>query len=224
MKNILWLPLDLPPVPKEITLENIESLYNYIPNFSSNEQAELAKNKQFYKYAWNSYRLREIEEKEASWESQNSEELWRWTAESRLTCPKLIQYIEDHLPLKKIRAASIMSSRGTVPAHFDMSPNLPHESKNIYIDNEPSMYRLLLDGIIKENSFYVASPSKKSYINLPTDSPGWVMGSFSCTHGNDEEVPYQKIILYIIGEVDIDRHQTLVNKSYEKYKEYAILI
>ena len=30
--KILWIPLDLPPIEKEITLDNINNFYNFVPN------------------------------------------------------------------------------------------------------------------------------------------------------------------------------------------------
>jgi hypothetical protein len=224
INNILWIPLDLPQVPRELTLENIESFYTHIPTFTPDEQKQLARNKQYYKYAWNSYRIREIDQQAAGWENQHKEESWRWTASAKANCPGLINYIENFLPLTKIRGASVMSSKGTIPAHYDLSPTLPDEEKQPYINNDPCMYRLLLDGNIHQDSFFVRRDDKKYYVNMPSDAPGWAMGSFSCLHGNDEETPYQKIILYIIGEIDVDRHRELISKSYERYKEYAVLI
>ena len=49
MKNILWVPLDLPPIKKEVTLENIGALFDYVPNASSEERMVLSEQRQHYK-------------------------------------------------------------------------------------------------------------------------------------------------------------------------------
>lgn len=224
MKNILWTPLDLPPLPKEITLDNITSLFNYIPNASEEQRKEFAEKRQHYLYAWNSYRLRAVSGNgEQSWTVQNSNNDWQWTADAREQCPKLIEYIETYLPFKKIKAASIMSSTGVVPSHYDMSVNATDEEKRNYIFHEPSLYRLLIDGGIHSNSFYVESQTvPKTFCNLPVDSPGWAMGCYTCLHGNDESTPHQKILLYIMGDLDTEKHTSLITRSVEKYKNYII--
>lgn len=223
INDILYLPIDIPPIPREITLENVINFYNNVPRYSKEEKEELARNKQFYKYVWNSYRLREIAGSSAKWENQYEQEQWQWTDNAKENCPLLIEYIDTYLPFKNLQAASIMSATGIVPPHYDMSPSMPEDIKQSFIANDPTMYRILIDGTIKENTFYVARKNFKEYIRVPKDAYGWVMGSFSCVHGNDEDLSHQKIILYLIGEVDSERHISLINRSMEKYKDYAIL-
>ena len=224
MKNILWVPLDLPLPPKEITLENIKQFFDYIPNASTTEREQYSQQKQHYKYAWNTFRLRAVSTVQGSWETQNDTSEWEWTAGALAHCPGLVDYINTYLPFKKIKAASIMSSTGVVPLHLDMHIDAPLSEKQNYLDNEPSVYRLLIDGEMHTNSFYVASPTVgKIYTTLPETSPGWAMGCYSCGHGNDEETPHQKILLYIMGDLDPIRHKELVERSLVKYKEYAVL-
>lgn len=224
MRKIIWTPLDLPPIPKEVTMENIKDLFNYIPNATEEQRKEFAEKRQHYLYAWNSYRLRVPNNVgEQSWTVQNNNTEWKWTNDAKENCPELINYIETYLPFKKIKAASIMSSTGVVPEHFDMSPSASVEEKENYILNEPSLYRLVIDGEIHQNSFYVVNKTTpQTFCNMPTDSPGWAMGCYSCLHGNVEATPHQKILLYIMGDLDPDKHKSLIERSVEKYKDYVI--
>jgi len=97
------------------------------------------------------------------------------------------------------------------------------EEKKNYLDHEPSIYRLLIDGNIHSNSFYVATMSAgKKYIKMPNDSPGWAMGCYSCAHGNDEKISNQKLLVYLMGDLDTEKHNDLIESSYAKYKDFAI--
>lgn len=222
-KKLWWVPLDLPPIEKEITLDNIHLFYNYVPNVTDAERIQYAKQKQHYKYAWNTFRLRESTNDSLGWESQNLNEEWQWTNAAKLSCPKLITYIDKHLPFKQLKAVSIMSSNGEVPAHLDMPLSASNEEKKNYLDHEPSIYRLLIDGNIHNNSFYVATMSAgKKYIKMPIDSPGWAMGCYSCAHGNDEKISNQKLLVYLMGDLDTEKHNALIESSYVKYKDFAI--
>ena len=49
------------------------------------------------------------------------------------------------------------------------------------------------------------------------------MGSYSCAHGNDEADANQKLLLYVMGDLDLDRHRDLVERSAKIYKEYAVI-
>lgn len=222
-KKIAWIPLDLPMLDSEITLENIGNFYNYVPNVSEEERKKYTLQKQHYKYAWNTFRLRKPASSNPDWTNQNSDEEWQWNEDALTVCPKLVSYITENLPFKKLKAVSIMSSNGIVPAHLDMYESASLTEKRNYIENEPSIYRLIVDGAIHKNSFYVVSPSLgKRYVTLPEDSPGWAMGAYSCAHGNDEPIPHQKLVAYIMGDLDKEKHFNLIERSYLKYKEFAI--
>ena len=224
MKNILWVPLDLPPIKKEVTLENIGALFDYVPNASPEERIVLSKQRQHYKYAWNTFRLRYPSSTRTDWEGQNLDDCWDWTDGAQKHCPNLVEYIVTQLPFKKLKAVSIMSSTGVVPLHLDMPLNATDSEKKNYVENEPSVYRLLIDGDMHKDSFYVASKSVgKRYVSLPASSPGWAMGCYSCGHGNDETVPHQKLLVYLMGDLDQNRHAELLNRSILKYKDFAIL-
>jgi hypothetical protein len=223
-KKLLWVPLDLPPIEKEITLANIQNFYNYVPTVTEDERTQYAKQKQHYKYAWNTFRLRSAAQDSVSWENQNLTKEWSWTEDAITHCPKLVSYIDKYLPFKQLKAASIMSSNGSVPAHLDMPLTAAYDEKKNYLEHEPSVYRLLIDGSIHDNSFYVATVSAgKKYITMPLESPGWAMGCYSCAHGNDEKVPNQKLLVYLMGDLDTEKHNALIEASYNKYKDLAIV-
>ena len=49
------------------------------------------------------------------------------------------------------------------------------------------------------------------------------MGTYSCAHGNDQSLSGQKLLLYVMGDLDTERHLDLIGRSYDKFKEYAIV-
>ena len=184
MNNVNWVPLDLPPIPKEITLENISQLFDFIPNVSTEERKLLAEQRQFYKYAWNSFRLRYPTDQKTGWAGQNLDVEWSWTESAKTNCPLLISYIETYLPFKKIKAASVMSSTGSVPLHLDMSLNASEEEKinyKLYQCKEEAKKRIATTdwavlpdvGLANVAAFETYRAALRELIKNPVAEPTW---------------------------------------------------
>lgn len=225
LNDILWVPLDLPPVPKDLTLENIKSLYTYQPRLTEEQREDLMKKKEHHQYAWDCFHMRlPTTEVLRPYYNQVSDIEWEWADKAKSRCPGIISYIEKELPFKNIKYVTAISSIGSVPLHLDLKEDIPQEEKDFYKSNDPCFYRFVLDGTINENSFYVYTKTLgKIYCKFPKGAPGWVMGSYSCAHGNDEEIPFQKLLMYVMGDLDIEKHQSLIERSYNKYRDYAIV-
>lgn len=226
MNEILWTPLDLPPIPKELTLEKFHShTATWKPNVSQEEREILQEQRKHNEYAWNSFRLHVPKDHaDRPYDNQVKNVEWQWTEHAISICPELIKYIEQHLPFSTFKYITALSSNGTVPLHIDLTSDIDPFTKSYYKQNDPCFYRLLLDGKMNENSFYVYTKTLgKVYCTLPHSSPGWAMGSYSCAHGNDESIPHQKLLLYVMGDLDIDRHVSLIERSVQVYKKYAVI-
>lgn len=225
MNNILWTPLDLPLPPKELTLDRIKDYYTFVPQVSEEQRLELEQQKKHHLYAWNSFRIHVPNDNvENPYETQIENFDWHWTSEAQTLCPRLIDYIKLNLPFRRFKYITAISSNGSVPMHLDLRADVDQEEKNYYRDNDPCFYRLLLDGSLHKDSFYVYTNTLgKIYCTLPESSPGWAMGSYSCAHGNDEADANQKLLLYVMGDLDLDRHRDLVERSAKIYKEYAVI-
>jgi hypothetical protein len=223
LNDILYVPLDLPKVPHELSLENI--VYTFVPTADQNQIQELKSERKHHLYAWNSFIIRSpVNYSYESYSSQLDDIDWKYTDEAISTCPNLIEYIEKNLPYKKLNFIAAISSRGEVPMHFDHTENISASEKEFYKTNDPCYYRILLDGTINDNSFYVYTKRLgKKYCRLPKDSPGWAMGSYNCAHGNDESLSGQKLLLYVMGELDIKKHQGLLHRSLIKFKDFSII-
>lgn len=228
LKKILYCPLDLPPIPKEITMDNISELYDYSPPTDQNTIDEWNKRGLYSLTAWKVIKLRTKPEDEAQvksrWFAQNEPGNWEWTAKAKMYTPGLIKWIEDNLPFKDIRYCTALSSVGTIKAHSDIPFNAPPEITDYHKGLEPSLYRLVLAGDLIENGFYVSSDNTpKTYTRLPEDSPGWTMSATRGLHGNDDHVSNHKVLCYAMGELDTDKHYDLIERSYLKYKEFAVV-
>ena len=221
--KILYVPLDLPIIPKDLLLENIS--YTFVPENNFVKTEELKLKRKHHLYVWNSFRLRIPENSvDQPYETQMDDIEWAWSYDALLRCPNLIKYIETYLPFKKLKYIAAISSRGEVPMHFDHKENISEEERQFYKQSDPCYYRILLDGTINDDTFYVYTKTLgKKYCKLPDNSPGWAMGSYSCAHGNDESLSGQKLLLYVMGDIDIEKHQELIGRSYDKFKEYAIV-
>ena len=228
LKKIIYCPLDLTPLPKELTLSKLENLWDHIPP-TDPEIISTWNNQGLYGLtAWKSFKLRTKPEDKSKiksrWFVQNEPGDWTWTEKSQTHAPTLLKWFEQNLPFKDIRYCAALSSVGTIKSHSDIPWNAPEKLINYHKQNEPSLYRFVIDGDLIENGFYVSSNlTPKTYTKLPKDSPGWIMGATSCLHGNDDTVSNHKVLCYAMGELDRDRHYELIERSYVKYKDFAIL-
>lgn len=228
INNILYCPLDLPPLPSSFTKENISQYYDFLP-VTDPEEIRKISSRPGYKsaLAWKIVFLRKLQNlprNTSTWLTQFNDGDWQWTPVIKNNFPELIDWIETHLPFKTIKYSIALSSIGPVFEHSDMSNLTPQQFRDIAKLQDPSFYRLHLDGPLIENGFYVKNDTiGKQYTKQPESSPAWVMSSSYCTHGNDDKISENKILAYVMGDLDYDRHKKLVLQSYEKYRDYAIL-
>lgn len=211
--------------PRELTLEKLKDHYTFVPDISEEQRLELEQKRKHHLYVWNSFRIHVPNDHIGNpYETQVEDFAWHWTKEAKTLCPQLIDYIKLNLPFQRLKYITAISSNGSVPMHLDLRNDIDQEEKNYYRDNDPCFYRLLLDGALHKDSFYVYTNTLgKIYCTLPESSPGWAMGSYSCAHGNDEDDANQKLLLYVMGDLDLDRHRDLVERSAKIYKEFAVI-
>ena len=228
LKKIIYCPLDLPPLPKELTMENIQALYDHNPPTDPNTVKAWNEQGLYSLTAWKVLKLRTKPEDKSvvksRWFVQNEPGDWSWTDKALTHTPGLVKWIEDNLPYKDIRYCAALSSVGTIKAHSDIPFNASQELIDYHKQLEPSLYRIAIAGDIVDNGFYVSSESTaKTYTHLPKDAPGWTMGATSCLHGNDDDISNHKVLCYAMGELDKDKHYELIERSYLKYKDFAVV-
>jgi len=224
MNKILYTPLDLPPIPKEITIDIIKNLYHYIPVQANVDR--LRKEKRFWMSEWKILKLRvnsEIGTNQPHFRGQYSSGKYEWTKEAIEFMPSTIKWIEEFLPFKELKYIAALVSNGSVVSHTDVSHWTPPELVDKISKEDPSMYRFLLDGNIDRNSFFVENDKVgKIYTSLPNNSPGWAMSATACYHGNDQVESDKKLLLYVMGDLDVQKHTELIRRSVTKFRDYVI--
>jgi len=143
----------------------------------------------------------------------------QWTQYALETYPEFIKWFE-YLPYKSIRNVKFNFQMEEVKPHIDFTqPNLKPDLYQNNTDNEPCGYRILIAGR-RKNSLYVMNNGNKIYCNMPDDTDVYVLGHTSTLHGVEDEIGRQTIFVHI--EIDKDKHNDILMRSLEKYKQYAI--
>ncbi len=129
--------------------------------------------------------------------------------------------ILDQLPLDRVTFLAYKTQIKPVGQHVDVHANMRFEAgeiENIRL-NEPAGYRIVLSG----------SPDKL----LVHNGQAWVtaeLPSVPCcylihsTEGQHQVLDdHDRTLIYIRGFLNPERHQALVQRSLEKYSQYAVL-
>jgi hypothetical protein len=196
--DIAFLPIALPKIPNKKSI---------VANFDKE-----------FKYGWwDAIRLFEP--------TVNFEPTDRWSKDATEKFPELKQWMIDYIPFTDYIHSKIMKSKDLVLPHVDyQDPNRRPDVYKHLNENEPSSYRLVIFGK-RENSVYlcknVDSPvENRIYPVLPDDTDVYAMPYTDQVHGVDFES--DRIIVITNGYLDIERHQSLLKTSLEKYKDYLI--
>jgi hypothetical protein len=130
--------------------------------------------------------------------------------------------ITDQLPFTKITALTHKIQTEPVPAHIDVYSSMafePGEGENI-LANEPAGYRFVVYG--KTDSLELFTGKEWVTAHVPSVPCCYLINSTTGRH----RVKYDenREIIYVRGILDPERHQALIQKSMEKYKEFSISV
>lgn len=131
------------------------------------------------------------------------------------TFPELANCIKQ-LPFKQLTVSGMLYQMGEIPTHRDaVDPHYP---------TEPRRYTIYLTNP-EHNTFYVSKDetSEKVLINVDPNYSCFVFNNTDVWHGalkNDRP----KIILTTAGIIDNEKHQDLLARSLEKFKNQAIYL
>jgi hypothetical protein len=130
------------------------------------------------------------------------------------------EQILNQLPFKKITRLFHKIQTRSVESHLDCHSDMIYEDgeyehlKNI----EPGGYRIVLKG--NTDVLWVNDNKQWLQVKLPSVPCCYVLNSTACYHKLDVDPGRETI--YMRGYVDEAKHQELLNRSFEKYKEYAV--
>lgn len=153
--------------------------------------------------------------------NENPYHVTDFTDECKKNYPDLVNWF-NLFPYKTIRNIKFNHQLSAVIPHIDftkpeLDPDL-HQNNRI---NEPCGYRVFLRGTRKEK-LYVVHNGEKIYCNIPQDTDVYVLGHTSTLHGVDDD--YNRWTFFTHFEIDQIKHKNLLDRSLQKYKEYAIIV
>lgn len=155
---------------------------------------------------------------------------WAWTKLSQDFFPDLIEWIETHLPFKKITDVPMVRNGNHLHAHLDQAyPAISNEQRQnwekIHSPHEPVHYRIVFDGKIENSTFVTTEYSTncpKNYLRMPPDSNSFTLGATNCYHG--ASTGDAKTLVAVFGFLDLEKHDELILRSLKKYQDYAVKV
>ena len=128
--------------------------------------------------------------------------------------PELIKLLYE-LPYKQILGAGIsLHTNYLAPHDDDVDPNFP---------TSPERYNVLLSPHYGQDSFFICK-EKTGHRDYPTilkDYPVYAFNNKDIYHGADTVLD-QRVIMICSGIIDEDKHQALISRSADKFKEHVI--
>jgi hypothetical protein len=135
--------------------------------------------------------------------------------------PELVDWF-SLFPYRSIRNIKLNEQVKEVKPHIDFTkPQLDFELYENNQNNEPCGYRVLLKGS-RKNALYVIKDNNKVYCNMPEETDVYVLGHTSTMHGVEEDS--ERLTFFIHLEIDAVKHEEILQRSLNKYKQYAIFM
>jgi hypothetical protein len=128
--------------------------------------------------------------------------------------PELIEILHS-LPYKQIIGAALSLHTTDLPPHNDdVDVNLP---------TSPERYNVLLTPHYGQDSFFLCKEidGDRTYPTILKDYPIYAFSNRNAYHGADTVLD-DRVIMICSGVIDEDKHQALINRSADKFKEHVI--
>jgi hypothetical protein len=128
--------------------------------------------------------------------------------------------ILNQLPFTYISVLTYKIQQSVVNSHVDVYPSMNFKDGELehIRAHEPAGYRFVLNG--KANSVEVFNGQEWVTAYTPTMPCCYLINSTIAKHRVKED--NGRTIIYVRGILDSDKHQSLITRSYKKYKDYAI--
>jgi hypothetical protein len=190
--NLLWIPVDLPKFPV------------------SNRLLHLYRDEGFA--FWSFARL--TEKKDSPYDIAD------WKSEVKDQFPEIIEWANS-LPIASIRNVKINLQNRSVKPHIDFT--MPYKNPVLWSNNtvnEPCGYRVLLHGKTINTLYMINSAGEKVYCTQPEDTDTYLLRHTNGMHGVEDDE--DRITMYLHLEINAEQHKKILEKSVEKYSNYAI--
>ena len=173
----------------------------------------------------------------------------KWQPNAIKLFPELLKWIDDNFPFEHKLHVKLSRAKGNVLPHTDAhdfdndkfqgyfivdgqkvkTPQKLNITKSQdmlqhQLDNEPCGYRFIVNG--SKNSLYMVKEDtqEKHFCTIPDDTDAWVLNNCTQPHGVDLQplIDDQRIIGQITGIVNVTKHQQLLDKSKQRYKQFVV--
>lgn len=156
-----------------------------------------------------------------------------WLPDAQERFPRLIEFIETHMPFRSICMAKIhLWNTPQLQVHVDIGkhdwPGLEFYRHQYMM--APCGYRIILNGEADTEEdrtlYYLKFPDTPEkdwkWARLPEDTNTFVHSSIDSLHGARYRPGQNRMTLLVHGWMDEDRHWEILRRSYDKYRDYAI--
>ncbi len=141
-----------------------------------------------------------------------------FTEEAKLKYPKLINSL-GLLPFTHISNVKINCQTDRPALHIDFkSPAEGQELAENVKGNEPSGYRILIKG--GRDSLIVHDGVEECETFIPEDTDCYLLDQSTALHAVKDDPG--RVIVYVTGFIDREKHQELLERSIKKYEKFAI--
>ena len=215
MRDILFLPLDIPPIPDK---QNLIDSFRGVGRYVWWDEQVLLGNKDYTK-------------------PLGFPEPWNQCATE---FKPLINHIDTYLPFEWFSYVRLARAHQPVGLHIDDNfeePPFPHhkpitrELKQHHLDNEPVGYRIILSG--SRDTFYFCKhidptyknqpDQPKHYVEIPDTTDFFLIKNYQQPHGVDtNELDHDRIVGFLLGKVNEHKHTDLIERSIARYADHML--
>lgn len=161
--------------------------------------------------------------------------------------PELVDYVKTHFPFSGIVLMKLIRANRDVKPHVDDNyldfdgpkkdfNTITKEFRDHQLDTEPCGYRMIIEGDRKSLYLTDGAPevvdgkltygeiTKHISTEVPESTDCFALKSYGSMHGvKKTENDDSRLLLFVVGWLDEERHRELIKHSYERYKEYAVV-
>ena len=141
-----------------------------------------------------------------------------WNDSLLKVIPNLKNIVENYLPFTDITYINFLEQKIPCQLHQDVGSRPDKE-------DEPGSYKAFM--VYDKPLMYFQEKrdvEDKIYINHPNHLTKWfAINNYDALHAADlPKSPDRKIIMTILGKLNKEKHQEILKRSLEKYKDYTI--
>lgn len=199
--KLQFLPIDVPSIPRQVAQNIIDSSGQGWKDHPTDE--------------WEAWKFIKLTKRKRS-----HEDVSEFTDYAKTNLSQIVEWIEKNFPYKTIRNVKFNRQVAQSVEHLDYAfpkdLDLYHNNQI----NEPCGYRTVITGSKSGCLYLVNNQGERIYPTLPDTTDTYVIGTTNTLHGVEEES--ERETLYMHFEIDSKEHQKLLERSLEKYREFAV--